>query len=62
MSDVESSNPSDGGAGEEMTMYECRKCPGQRFTAAERDIHRLSHKNDKDKKAKPKPKSKQRGR
>jgi len=47
---------------EEIVEFKCRKCPGKTFTAAEKDAHRMYHRNQKDKeKKKPGPKSRTRG-
>lgn len=47
---------------EEILLFLCRKCPGKSFTAAEKDAHRLLHKNEKEerKKRKASPESKTR--
>ncbi|CAL8074905.1 unnamed protein product [Orchesella dallaii] len=47
---------------EEVLEYKCRKCPGKTFTAAEKDTHRMYHRDQKEKeKKKPGPKSRTRG-
>lgn len=45
MSETGSSNAS--GEDTSVTMWVCRKCPGQKFTAAEKDNHRAMHEREK---------------
>lgn len=46
---------------EEVLEFRCRKCPDKTFTAAEKDSHRMFHREQQEKsKKKPGPKSKTR--